>query len=219
MRPTLHLVPAEVWAIHDPAEPYVASSLETEGFIHCTDGAEAMVSTANRHYRDDPRVFVVLTVDLDATGSPWRYDDPARIYPHVYGPIASGAIRGAVPIPRAADGTFLPFGTSDLPAGISVERIFVVEATYSPDAEKLRPAVRPEHLERIARLMGEGRVIEAGGYFDFSTALLLVRADSPQEAADLFLDDVYVRARVWTTTITARPFARVVLEADQREVG
>ncbi len=122
---------------------YVAPSLETEGFIHCTDGAEAMVATANRHYRDDPRAFVVLTVDLDATGSPWRFDDPARIYPHVYGPIAPGAIGRPAPIPRAADGTFLPFGPGDVPAGVSVERIFVVEATYGPDAEQAPPGRAP----------------------------------------------------------------------------
>jgi uncharacterized protein (DUF952 family)/uncharacterized protein YciI len=218
VRPTLHLVPAEVWANRDPAELYVAPSLEIEGFIHCTDGAEAMVATANRRYRDDPRAFVVLTVDLDATGSPWRYDDPARIYPHVYGPIAPGAVGQAVPIPRAADGTFLPFAASDVPAGVSVERIYVVEATYSPDAERLRPAVRPEHLERIARLMADGRVIEAGGYLDLSTAVLLVRADDEEGALELFRDDVYFRAGVWTT-MAARPFGRVVPEGDQREVG
>ncbi len=67
--------------------------------------------------------------------------------------------------------------------------------------------------------MAEGRVIEAGGYLDFSSALLLVRADTAEQAADLFRDDVYVRAGVWTTTITARPFGRVVPERDQRAVG
>ena len=42
-----------------------APSLEAESFIHCTDGAAAMIATANRHYREDPRPFVVLTIDLD----------------------------------------------------------------------------------------------------------------------------------------------------------
>ena len=38
--------------------PLSRDSLADEGFIHCTDGAEALVATANRHYRDDPRDFL-----------------------------------------------------------------------------------------------------------------------------------------------------------------
>ena len=133
--------------------------------------------TANRHYRDDPRDFLVLTVDLDATGSPWRFDDPDRIYPHVYGPIASSSVVRAVPIPVRPTGRSCRSSPSDIPAGITVERIFVVEADYGPDAERSGRRVRPEHLDPDRTADREGRVIEAGGYLDFSTALLLVRAD------------------------------------------
>lgn len=218
MRPTYHLVPAETWTTWDARSAYVAPSLDVEGFIHCTDGAEAMVATADRHYRDDPHDFLVLTVDLDATGSPWRFDDPRRIYPHVYGPIALGSVVRSVPIPRAADGRFLAFEPTDIPAGIRVERIFVVEAAYGPDAERLRPASRPEHLARIARLIDEGRVVEAGGYLDFSTALMLVKATSQEDAEALFRDDVYLRTGVWTS-ITARPFGRVIPAAGDQPAG
>jgi uncharacterized protein (DUF952 family) len=69
-----------------------------------------MVATANRHYRDDPRPFVILTVDLERVGSPWRIDDPEGIYPHVHGPIERAAIVAVVPANRDADGRFLPFG-------------------------------------------------------------------------------------------------------------
>ena len=109
MRPTHHLVPAETWTVRDPAAAYVAPSLATEGFIHCTDGAAAMVATANRHYATDPRSFLVLTIDLDATGSPWRFDDPTGIYPHVYGPVDPRSVLAAAPIRRDPDGTFLDF--------------------------------------------------------------------------------------------------------------
>lgn len=110
MRPTFHLVLAETWTGRDPAVPYVASSLRSEGFIHCTDGEAEMIATANRHYAGDPRPFLVLTVDLQATGSPWRFDDPTGIYPHVYGPIDPRAVLRAVPIVRTPDGTFIAFG-------------------------------------------------------------------------------------------------------------
>ena len=52
-----------------------------DGFVHCTDGDEAMVAVANRFYRDDPRPFLLLTLDLERTGSPWRFDDPCRDLP------------------------------------------------------------------------------------------------------------------------------------------
>jgi uncharacterized protein (DUF952 family) len=109
MRETYHLVPRERWAAHDPDAPYAAPSLESEGFIHCTDGEAAMVATANKFYRDDPGDFVVLTLDLDATGSPWRIDEPGKPYPHVYGPIDHRAILAVRPFRRALDGTFLGF--------------------------------------------------------------------------------------------------------------
>ncbi|HXI81485.1 MAG TPA: DUF952 domain-containing protein [Verrucomicrobiae bacterium] len=108
-RLTYHLTPLEWWDGAPADQPLGAPSLEAEGFIHCTDGAAAMVATANRHYRDDPRPFVVLTVDLDGIASRWRVDDPSGIYPHVFGAIDRAAIVGVVPAPRDPDGRFLPF--------------------------------------------------------------------------------------------------------------
>ena len=108
-RLTYHLTRVDWWAAAPPDAPLTAPSLVDEGFIHCTDGAAAMVATANRHYRDDPRAFVILTVDLDRVRSPWRIEDPAGIYPHVHGPIDRAAIRDVRPAPRAPDGEFLAF--------------------------------------------------------------------------------------------------------------
>ena len=110
MTPTFHLTPAVWWAAADPDAPLRAPSLEDEGFIHCTTGSDELVATANRHYRGDPRAFVVLTVDLDRVTAPWRVDDAGGIYPHVFGPIDRAAILDVRSIQRAADGTFLPIG-------------------------------------------------------------------------------------------------------------
>jgi uncharacterized protein (DUF952 family) len=109
VRPAYHLVPVAAWDGSDPDRPYEAPSLATEGFIHCTVGAAEMVATANRHYRDDPRDFFVLTIDLDSTGSPWRIEDERGVYPHVFGAIDRSAVMRVVPAPRDADGRFLPF--------------------------------------------------------------------------------------------------------------
>jgi uncharacterized protein (DUF952 family) len=107
VRPTFHLVPAEAWAAASGPGSYRAASLAKEGFVHCTDGAANMVATANRHYRDDPREFVVLTLDLDRVGARWTVEDPGGIYPHVFGPIDRAAILAVTPIQRDEDGTFV----------------------------------------------------------------------------------------------------------------
>jgi uncharacterized protein (DUF952 family) len=107
MRETFHLIQRAVWAAGDPAAPLTRDSLADEGFIHCTDGVEALIATAERHYRDDPRAFLALTIDLDRVGSPWRFDEPGKPYPHVYGPIDRTAIVAVAPVKRAADGRFL----------------------------------------------------------------------------------------------------------------
>jgi uncharacterized protein (DUF952 family) len=91
-RPTLHLVPEAAWEARDASAPYLPAAYAEDGFVHCTDGDEAMVDVANRFYRDDPRAFLLLTLDLDRTGSPWRFDDAGRRYPHVYGPIDPAAV-------------------------------------------------------------------------------------------------------------------------------
>lgn len=107
MRTTFHLVAQAEWEAGDVREAYRHPSLDDEGFIHCTDRATALRDTANRYYRDDPRPFLALTIDLDAAGSPWRIDVPGTPYPHIYGPVARRAIVGVQPMPRADDGTFL----------------------------------------------------------------------------------------------------------------
>lgn len=106
-RPTLHLVPADVWAAHDPASPYLPPAYADDGFVHCTDGEEEMTAVANRFYRDDPRSFLLLTIDLERTGSPWRFDDPGRRYPHVYGSIDPRCVLEVRRMGRAPDGAFV----------------------------------------------------------------------------------------------------------------
>ena len=101
---------------------------------------------------------------------------------------------------------------SDIPAGVKVESVFLVEAQYTPEAAEKRPAVRAEHLGNVARLRDEGVIIEAGAYSDeLTSSLLLVRADDAAAALALARQDVYVKAGVWGD-ISARPFGRVTSE-------
>jgi len=102
---------------------------------------------------------------------------------------------------------------TDVPEGIEIENVFLVEVAYTLDARERRPALRPRHLTRIARLIREGRLIEAGGCDDFSRAVLLVRADSEEAALQLVAEDVYTTGGVWQNP-TAVGFGRVVPAAE-----
>lgn len=107
-RYTFHYSPAEYFAALDPEKDYTPPHYAQEGFIHCTDGSENMAKVANRYYRGDPRDFLVLYLDKTRIKSPVKYEDPAEIYPHIYGPLNRDAIVEIRPALRAPDGTFLP---------------------------------------------------------------------------------------------------------------
>jgi uncharacterized protein YciI len=100
---------------------------------------------------------------------------------------------------RAADG---------LPENVGIEQIWLVEATYAPDGAERRKPFRAEHLAHLADLIAAGTVIEAGAFGDVSASVLLLRAESEDEALAMCRDDVYFRNGVWTA-VRARPFGRV----------
>ena len=111
-RPTFHLVPVPVWDAADRNAPYEAEGFTREGFIHCTDGLDALGATFDRHYLTDPRPFVALTVDLDALDAPWRFDVAGSPYPHIYGAIPWRAIIAVHPVMRAPDGRLAGLGSA-----------------------------------------------------------------------------------------------------------
>jgi uncharacterized protein (DUF952 family) len=107
VRPTWHLVPHAVWEALAPGQLLEPASLAAEGFVHCTDGDDELIATANRHYATDPQPFLAVSIDLDRVGSPWRIDVAGSPYPHVYGPIPVAAIVDVVPLRRDAAGRFI----------------------------------------------------------------------------------------------------------------
>ena len=103
----------------------------------------------------------------------------------------------------------------EIPDGVATETVYAVEISYSPEAKERRPAVRHEHLTRVARLLREGKLVEAGGFLDFRSALLIFRVGSEQEAIDIVRDDVYLRSGVWLDDPKARAWSRVVVDASR----
>jgi uncharacterized protein YciI len=100
---------------------------------------------------------------------------------------------------------------SEIPSGLAIEQVWAVEAGYASDAAERRPAVRHEHLIRMARLRADGIVIEVGGYADMSGSLIIVRAPSEAAALEIIREDAYWRTGIWTSH-RARALGRVVRE-------
>ncbi len=91
---------------------------------------------------------------------------------------------------------------------ITIEPVFLIEATCAPDAAETRVPFRPAHLARLAGLRDAGVVVEAGAFADVSASILIVRAADAGAAEAIARDDVYVRNGIWVE-IRVRPFGRV----------
>jgi uncharacterized protein (DUF952 family) len=98
-----HLVAADFWYSLDPAEPYFPRSLESQGFIHCTQGLETLLAVANDFHQDEPGDFLLLAVDEDRISAPVRWESG---YPHIYGPLNRDAIVRVYSMIRQHDGSF-----------------------------------------------------------------------------------------------------------------
>jgi uncharacterized protein (DUF952 family) len=107
MRLAYHGTPRKYFESLDPSKPYLPEPFGREGFIHTTEGREAVSITLTTYYKASGEPWVVLYIDQDLVTSPIRYDDPAEVFPHIYGPLNRDAIVAVRDIGRAPDGTFL----------------------------------------------------------------------------------------------------------------
>jgi uncharacterized protein (DUF952 family) len=110
MTETYHLTPRDVWAAQAARDFYTPEPFEREGFIHCTDGESNVIDVGNRYYTADSREFVCLVIDVDRVRAQFKYEDKARIYPHLYGPLNTNAVTRVRPVLRDAGGAFLALG-------------------------------------------------------------------------------------------------------------
>jgi uncharacterized protein (DUF952 family) len=106
---TLHGTALADW--QTAADEYLPPAFAQDGFIHTSVGGEALAAALNRHLRGDPRPYVALLIDLDRVPARWeiaRYPNDPAAYPHIHGPLPRAAVIDVLPIPRTADGEFLP---------------------------------------------------------------------------------------------------------------
>ena len=100
-----------------PSRCFCAPSLATAGFIHLS-GEHQWLATANRFYRDQPDLLL-LVIDPARLTAPVRWEDGAppapdgAQFPHLYGPLALAAVDVALPLPVDVDGAI------GVPAGLA----------------------------------------------------------------------------------------------------
>jgi uncharacterized protein (DUF952 family) len=81
----------------------VGVSLDEEGFLHASH-ARQVEGVFERYYRGLGAPLVLLRIDTDRLGVPWR-EDPVGddSFPHIYGPLSPDAVVDARPLDE--DGT------------------------------------------------------------------------------------------------------------------
>ena len=103
MRRIYHLVPKAAWEAAPPG-PFRVPSLESEGFIHCSN-REQVARSANKFYADELEMLV-LAIDPARLSSELRDEEgrPGELFPHIYGPIDRKAIIEVMELARGPDG-------------------------------------------------------------------------------------------------------------------
>jgi uncharacterized protein YciI len=98
---------------------------------------------------------------------------------------------------------------ADVPTDMTIEPVWLIEATYAPDGAETRIPFRARHLARLGELKDAGIVIEAGAFADVSVSVIIVRAPDEAAALDIARGDIYMANGVWVE-IRARRFGRAV---------
>ncbi len=106
MRQIYHLTTLEAWE-KAAGKPYRADSLDSEGFIHCSN-ADQVARSANRFIRRRPRTLLVLTLDADRQGARRRHATKrrrtAKSFRMSMEPIEPDAVVEICPMRRGPDG-------------------------------------------------------------------------------------------------------------------
>jgi uncharacterized protein YciI len=89
--------------------------------------------------------------------------------------------------------------------------LFVIIGHDGPDGARLRPSVRPAHLENLKPLLAQGRMIIGGPFTDGSGSLMIVDMASQADAEEFARSDPYTRQGVFAR-VEVRPFRKVVPE-------
>lgn len=100
-----HMCRREEWAAAERKGVYRGSSQDAaDGFIHFST-ARQIVASAAKH-RAGQAGLVLLAVDAVKLGDAlkWEVSRGGELFPHLYGPLAHGAVASVHDLPLGADG-------------------------------------------------------------------------------------------------------------------
>lgn len=110
----LHITSRAEWMDAQRHGTYIAASLASEGFIHCSTEKQVL-PVANAFYRGG-KDLVLLVLDESQLESRVRWEAPAGpaaagisetdLFPHIYGAINLAAVASVVDFPPEADGSW-----------------------------------------------------------------------------------------------------------------
>jgi uncharacterized protein (DUF952 family) len=111
----LHATSRTAWSAAQKSGKYTADSLAGQGFIHCSKPSQVL-RVANLFYAGQ-HGLVLLVIDPARLASELRWepgaDQPADLFPHVYGPINMEAVVKVLDFEPDAAGKFhIPDGLS-----------------------------------------------------------------------------------------------------------
>jgi uncharacterized protein (DUF952 family) len=106
MKTILHITQATKWEQATTIGSYRIDSLDTEGFIHCSE-ANQVVKVANWLFRNQ-KGLVILFIDTDKVKPEIRYDEveTGELFPHIYGELNVDAVFKVVEFEPGEDGLF-----------------------------------------------------------------------------------------------------------------
>lgn len=103
-----HITHENHWNLSQSQDSYRASSLESEGFIHCST-RQQILQVANHHYKHTDQL-VLLVIQLEKLSSRVVFEGlhqgVGKNFPHVYGPINLNSVVQILKFPCLDDGTF-----------------------------------------------------------------------------------------------------------------
>jgi uncharacterized protein (DUF952 family) len=101
-----HITQRARWDEAQRLRVYRGDTLDTEGFIHCSE-ADQVLRSANKFYTGQ-HGLVLLGIDPSRLHSELRYEPASdgQQYPHIYGPLNPDAVVQTLGFEPAADGRF-----------------------------------------------------------------------------------------------------------------
>ena len=108
-----HITSRTDWEAAQAGGEYIAESLATEGFIHCSTISQ-VIPVANNFYKGQ-RDLVLLQIEPTLLSSTLKWEAPSGgtpppgvpagdQFPHVYGPINLNAVVNVIDLVRDAEG-------------------------------------------------------------------------------------------------------------------